>query len=367
MAVSKNNFKGNPNPVDPDVKIPDAVRRAAEAANAAMNTANPPDPNPPHDPNAPPANDTIKIVEADPPRKLPDQVTPVTVTPAPPAPTNPETPPPPAPPVDDQSWEARYNSMHGQWKRANALNQQMQTRLEALEHMLATPATPAPTPQPTPAQTKLITAKEEEELGPEMVDIMRRAAREVAGPEVEGLKAHISELERKLNGTSQTLATDARGRMLQALDQQMPEWHEVNHAPEFHAWLALQDPFSGVTRKKLLTDAYEGNKTSQVLAFFKSFVSELAATQPPEPQPEPVRQPAAPLKPTLESLAAPGRARTAASPVPAAEKQIIYTSDINAFYDAKRRGLYNGREEEFLAAERELNKAMLEGRVVTNT
>lgn len=352
MPVKHNNFKANDKPVDPNVDVPPAVKRAAAAADAAMAAAYPVDLNAPQlppDPNlpAPLADDTIKIVEANPVQKLPPQVT--------------------AQQLPEETWEHKFNSMKGQWQRSDALNQQLAARLETLENMLATAQAAPPVPEPSITPTKYITLKEEEEFGPEMVDVMRRAAREVATPEVESLRANMRALEAKLNGTTQVVEHDARTRMRTDLDRALPEWHEVNVLPEFHSWLALPDPFSGVTRKKLLTDAYEANKTSQVLAFFKGFVSELAATQPPEVQPAAASPRPGPTKPSLESLAAPGRARTAASVTPAAEKQTIYTSDINAFYAAKRKGYYNGREKEFEAAERELQVAMQEGRVVTNT
>jgi hypothetical protein len=73
--------------------------------------------------------------------------------------------------------------------------------------------------------------------------------------------------------------------------------------------------------------------------------------------------PTAPPKPGLESLAAPGKARTSAQPNAPAEKQIITTADVNAFYDAVRKGYYNGREAEKNALEQELFAAQREGRV----
>jgi hypothetical protein len=354
-------FKVNPHMVDPDVQVPAAVRRAAEAATAAQLAAHPVDPAsaPPRDPNLPP--DTITIAEPPAPQ-LPEGVTPTVVAPM-------TTPPvTPAPQLDDATWEQKYNAMHGQFKRADSDRRSLTQRVETLENLL-TMAKPQDAPPPAPAATptKLITSQEEADFGPEMIDVMRRAAREVASPELETLRQTVKGLEQKLQGTSQAVTMDARGRMLAAMDTAMPDWQVVNHAPEFHAWLALPDPYSGATRKKLLSDAYEANQTSRVLAFFRGFVSELAATQPPEPVTPTPSAPQPPAKPTLQALAAPGRARTSASVTPTAEKQIIYTSDINALYDAKRKGLYAGREAEFASHERELELAMREGRVVTNT
>src|SRR6187551_2142091 len=96
MAVSRMP-KGNTVPIDPDVKVPEAVKRAAAAA-AALQKETYPDQNPGNvDPNAPQQQQTpgeadrIKIAEPEPAKKLPDVVTTVQemerAPPASPAPT----------------------------------------------------------------------------------------------------------------------------------------------------------------------------------------------------------------------------------------------------------------------------------------
>jgi hypothetical protein len=100
-----------------------------------------------------------------------------------------------------------------------------------------------------------------------------------------------------------------------------------------------------------------------VLNFFKGFVSELAAEDPDQNIPTVVPPAPAPARPSLETLAAPGRARTSAQPNAPTEKQIITTADIDAFYDAVRRGMYRGREAEQAQLEQELFLAQREGRV----
>jgi hypothetical protein len=355
--------KANPLPIDNNVQVPEAVRRAAAAADAAMAANNP---QPPAEPPAPANNDTITIAPPAPPQQLPGQV-PLTIEQAPPpAPPAPAAPQEPQQPVD---WENRYNSMHGRFREASNQLQQATSRIEALENMLASvqAAPRAPTPQPS---QKFITSKDEEEMGPEMIDFARRVAREEIAP-LTSLQQELAELRQQVQGTSQTVQVSARERMHADLDSSMPNWQTVNHDPEFHAWLALQDPLSGVSRKKLVTDAYAQNNSARVLAIFNRFVSETAAYRPassnPETAPVVPHVGAQPIRPTLEDLAAPGRARTAASPQAPAEKQIIRTSDVNAFYAAVRKGAYRGREGEQAQHEAELHLAMREGRIVQDT
>lgn len=365
MSASRNNFKGNDKPIDPDVKIPEAVRRASEAADAAHAAAyasEAPAPQPA------PAPDTIVIAEP-PPAQLPPTMVTQVGNPEPPTPPATPTEPTPAP-VDENSWEHKFKSLQGRFNPIQQLNNQLTERVRALEDMVeelsrVKPTASAPQP-PAPAAVELLTPKEIEEYGPEMIDVIRRAAREMATREVQTVQAQMQELQRRLDGTESTVVRSSKASMLAALDQQMPEWREVNMMPEFKSWLALPDPYFGAIRHNALTEAFEKCETNRVLAFFKGFVSELAATTPvsTETGPKPAATP--PAKPSLESLAAPGRARATAGATPPGEKQIITTADINAFYAAHRRGDYRGREDEFRRLEQELFQAQREGRVVTS-
>jgi hypothetical protein len=378
MAVSRMP-KGNTVPIDPDVQIPEAVRRAAAAADAMQKEAYPETVSTP-DPHAPPQQLTpreqeerIRLVEADAPKKLPGEVTVTTEKfvpseqPRPKAENRAEnkaqekTPAP----DNDETWREKYEAQLGRVRHLTNQNKELGDRIGTLENLMETMRAPPAAPPPQVAQ-KLITSQEEEDFGPEMIDVMRRAAKEVATP----LLAEIENLRSQVGSTSATLTRTTRQGMLDGLDSAMPDWRDVNVNDEFKAWLALPDPFSGVRRMGLLQQAYDRNETSRVLAFFRSFVSELAATTPVEDtRTRAVTNGAAPQnsRPTLQDLAAPGRARTAASVAPPAEKQIIRTSDINALYAAKRKGLYDGREAEFAGYERELEQATREGRIVRDT
>lgn len=360
--------KANPLQIDTDVQVPEAVRRAAAAADAAMKAAQPQPPQADPQPPAPANNDQITIAEPPAPTGLPERV-PLTIEPAPPPQPQPPSTPQPGPEVDEGTWKNRYEAMLGRFRDATTQLSAAQARMEALENMLATVQTAPRTPAAEPV--RFLTKKDEEDMGPEMIDFVKRAAQEVAGTKIAELEATVQDLTRRLQGTVQQVETETRASMHAKLAEKLPNWQEINHDPDFHAWLTLQDPYSGVMRKKLLTDAYAQNQTARVLSIFQGFVSETAALRPAAPTealpPAPAPQGQQPTRPTLEELAAPGRARTAAAPSAPAEKQIIRTSDINNFWAAVRRGAYKGREELQRQHEEELNLAMREGRILRDT
>ena len=357
-------LRANPRPIDPDVVVPAAVKRAAEAAEAAHKaTYGEQQVTPP--PTPPPANPD-GIVIADPPAPPPPAPTPPTPPQPTPQPVPPEVTPTPAPRQWDPEVELemqRIRSAEGR-KRADLVNQinAQNDRMAILEQTIQELRTAQPAaPTPPPAPTRLITEQEANEFGPEMLDVMGRRAKETISPELAELRSMMQSLEQKVTGTVSTIAKSAKQMMLDGLDRALPDWRQINLTPEFKQWLALQDPLFGVSRNSALQQAYAQNDTARVLAFFKGFVSELAATTPDQAVVDPPAP--APAKPSLETLAAPGRARTSAQPNAPAEKQIITTADIDAFYDAVRRGLYNGREAEKEALEQELFAAQREGRV----
>lgn len=132
-------------------------------------------------------------------------------------------------------------------------------------------------------------------------------------------------------------AAQARRNLETTLDTQVPSWRDVNVAQEFHSWLALPDLFSGAIRHELLKAAYEQNDTPRVLAFFKGFLAQEAASAPApygqtQPAPADATQGDASGKIPLETFAAPGRAKTAAATGAPAEKPTFTHAQIAKFY-----------------------------------
>lgn len=379
MVTRAADLRPDTRPVDADVKVPAAVARAAAAAEAAQRAAYPENnPEPPPAPQPQPDN-TITIAEPPAPQPIPGTVTSLGNEP-PPAP-QPPTPQPPAPktPIADagpgDTFEQRYKAEYGRHMKLKDIVAQLTPRIEMLENRVVElteenvrlRAQPPENPQPAPQPVPEITEKDREEFGPEMIALMERIAKSTINPHLSGLQQlqqTTSTLSDRLQGTVQQQARSAQQAMMASLDAQMPEWRKVNLMPEFKAWLALRDRYSGAIRQKMLLDAWEQNDTPRVFEFFKGFVSELAATAPAEddpPAPAPAPQPP---KPGLESLAAPGRARQQAGAPPSpSEKQIITTADIKAFYADVRAGKYRGREQEQQQLEQELFLAQREGRV----
>lgn len=339
-------------PIDPNVNVPEAVRRAAQNAENYYKKPDVP---------APPAGQQPAVAGdgASPIQQVPGQA------PAP-APA-----PEPAPqvtgagnePPDEQSWEHRYKSMQGRFQSSQAQLRQMQETVSQLGNELGQQTeqvgrlTAVLNRQP-PART--VTEEDRTSFGDEFLDAAARAAQDALSPEVAELKEEVGSLK-------QTLQRQAEDGVRRSLTMAVPNWRAINTHPLFNQWLGLRDPISGAIRKTLLDGAFRAADAARVIAIFQGFLAADAASRPavPAPRPDPASQAPAPRVPVvnMETLAAPGRARSSPAIQGAGEKPVYTRADISYFYSAAGRSSYAGRDADRRAAEADLFAAQREGRV----
>jgi hypothetical protein len=267
---------------------------------------------------------------------------------------------------DDQSWEHRYKSMKGRYDRAETQIRALSDQISGLQNVIATLQTaPQQFTQDDAteyATSRLITPEEEKDYGSEFLTVVGKKAKEELSPEVAQLRKEIAGLKSQLNGVGNYVAGNARERMEVMMNDQVPNWRDVNVNQEFLNWLKLPDAYSGAIRHDLLKVAYERNDAPRVLAFFKGFLAEEAATTPAERGPDIPDGASVQAKVSLESLAAPGRAKTAAASAPA-EKPYFTRAQISKFYADSASGRYRGKEAEKDRIERQIFEAEREGRI----
>lgn len=360
-------------PADPNVVVPAHVRAAAEAADAAHRAAyQSPEPAPaPVAPEPAPAPEPVSgSPELEPQPAQQPQVAP-----------QPAPQPEPAQQitagsdedrqVPPEEWRRRFFSMQGRYQQAQrqigSMEQQMTElgqELVRTQNMIS--AAPQPAAAPDPAQRghhheQLITAEDREAYGDELIDLARRAAMETVGPQLEALKAENERLTSRVKNTG-------RRELFITLDQQMPQWRQINKAPQFLAWLRLRNVYTGQIRSDMLKAAVEGAQAPVVLSLFRDFLAEANATgqTAPAAQAEHLAPQPAPREPalSLDALTAPGKARPASGDGQVPLEKPTYTrAQIAQFYDARRRGAYAGREAEAAALEADIIAANGQGRI----
>jgi hypothetical protein len=341
--------------IDPDVKIPAAVKAAGKRADdkhKAVYSKEPPAEEP-------------KVEAAPPEPTKPAEPAPAATAETPPQVTpegNQPVSQPPSTQGEDDSWKHKYDSMKGRFDRSQGQIQQLSDQINNLNRTIAAMQS---TPKPDPAEyqpERLLTPQEEQDYGTEFLDVVGKKAKETVSKELLELRGEVANLTSQLKSVGGVVATDAQARFFADLDRGLPTWHDLNNNQSFIEWLALPDTYSGAIRQELLNAAYERKDSPRVLAFFKGFLAEEAAVDPARlaSQPEPAAS--APGKVPLETFAAPGRAKSTAASAPA-EKPIIHRDQITRFYVDVAAGKYRGRDEEKNKHERMIFDAEKDGRI----
>ncbi|CAB4125163.1 hypothetical protein UFOVP55_69 [uncultured Caudovirales phage] len=331
----------NTAPVDTNVRIPAAVRAAAARSDAILNQMQAEQQvEAPQEPVTSESNFDLTTQEA-------------TEAPAPVATE--------APSDDGQSWEHKYKSVHGRYVRAQEQIKTLGEQIQGLQNVIATlQAQPQQTYVPELSAERLITSEEENDYGTDFLNVVGKKAREELAPVIKGYEAKINQLEAQLKGVHGQVSVSAQEKMFARMDDNLPEWRDLNRNEEFLNWLALPDTYSGVIRHELLKGAFAGNDASRVLTFFKGFLAEEAAVAPSDGGPD-YRGTTVPKVP-LESLAAPGRAKSAAASAPT-EKPIFTRSQIAAFYAEVASGKFRGRDADKAKKESQIFEAQRDGRI----
>lgn len=361
---------------DPSVKVPPAVKAAADRAEAlsaqakqarednARTGADQPlsvNANPSAAP-VPPSGVTMASFDPSNPNPPRD----VAVAPTPQAPT-PQTP---------EDWEHQFKSLKGRWDRDSEEKRRLQQQVVDMQRLMAQIG-PLPNAQEgsgvrfsvqPPPPGRRVTQKEVDEYGQELMDVMGRRAAEVYEPLLAQLAGELQQVKRQVGGVQNAHVFDARVKMYDDLAKEVPNWDAINNSQQFAQWLDQIDPISRQPRRNFLNSAHNSNQTGQVVDIFRSFLSTLAPNGPANNGTIPGNgaggyTPASTPQIDLMSLAAPGRAKTGQTSVPP-EKPIFNATDVSRFYHDKTQGKYAGREAEADALERQFIEAGRENRII---
>ena len=160
--------------------------------------------------------------------------------------------------------------MEGRYKRAENDILGMSGQIASMQNLIASMQQPV-TPE-TPAELRpqsLLTPEEVSEYGDEFLGVVARRAKQELTPEVTALRSQLAKLENQLKSTSEQNAAKARFEMEAAMDRAVPQWRDINVMPEFHAWLALPDMYSGAIKHDLLRTAYAQSNAPRVLVLLQ--------------------------------------------------------------------------------------------------
>ena len=332
--------------------VPEQVRRAAERADELHNQVYGQPANPEEPPTEPedPAPEAEQAAE-----------TPAVSTEETPAPEQPSQAPEAEKPSD---WEHKYRSLQGvlsaeqrAWKAEKA---QLESRIQALE--AATKQAPEQ-PDPAPPKVSRLTQNDIETYGPELVDVIKRAAAEMAdeivAQRMQEIKPELEQTRKKVTEVAGTVYQNAQERFFGELAKAVPDWQQINTDQRWLDWLGEVDPLSGVPRQVYLDNASHRLDHARAATLFKAFKEAAGLSKPAEPTPTPA--PAAPTKPELSPQ--PRTVGNAVAPTPRTPEVGVTRAEIDAHYAQAARSREYRVSQEYQAMEQRIATALAAGRV----
>lgn len=286
----------------------------------------------------------------------------------------------PSGPIDAAAYAAlqqKLASLEGNFGKLNTQLAETRGRNDTLERMITARTEVPPTPAPT-APTSSVSADEETEFGPDLVDLMRRVARDTMGPildklqridtalsETKGIAQHSAQQAQSTSddrfvSSMNALVTDTKGS---------PDWSSINTMHErgdsrFVDWLNEVGEDSDEPRLNIIRRAFasrDANRCARMINRFKDSVRMADGTAKPSADTGAESQPAA-------ELISPN-ATGSGSQVPSGKSAPkLYTKeDIDKHYDDKVKGKWRGRETKWQQISNDMDKAVAENRFVEST
>lgn len=241
---------------------------------------------------------------------------------------------------DAGKWEQRYRSLQGMFEAGQRQIEQLHQLLAAMQS--ATPAKDEPAPAKT--ASRLVSEKDEEAFGADLIDLARRVAKEEAGDTIAKLQQQVAALQAQLSGVAQTTAVSVQERFESQLSSKSPEWRRIDADPKFSEWLQASP-----TRQKLFAEAAKGQDVEEVAYFFNEYAQRVAPAT------------AVTTDPRLEKQVAPGKSKATSVPSKQSTEKKQWTRSEIAEFMVHGKKSYSS--DEYARLYKDVFAAQQEGRV----
>jgi hypothetical protein len=269
------------NSLEPNTKLPRAIRRQLERLEQSNEPQQPED-------ATPPDADATKGASADP---------------------APVTPTPPDRESTLEYWKQRFKVTEGilrsertQWDREReALLQQ----IDDLRSQLASASTGASNNPDSIDLGQFFTPEQVEQFGEEQCKLMAQTAMAITRTELnKQIAAHIQPLKERQQREEEDQETRARREFHDRLAELVPDYQEIDASDEWKLWLAEEDEATGMIRQKILNAKIRRKGAEGAAEVFEAFKK--MREQPPEPPVSPSSSAGTPQAPVPSLAAAKG-------------------------------------------------------------
>jgi len=268
----------------------------------------------------------------------------------------PNTEVPAAPAVTEETWETKYLSLKGKFD-AEVPNLYGQIKaLSAQVYSMQQPQTTTPVETVDPVEARLVSDKDVEEYGQELIDVQRRVAREELAPLRTELKKRDEELAKLRDAVAKAEGSVGQMSFEQKLAVEIPDFSTLNTDPKWIAWLDESDPYTNEPRRVFAENVYGSGdiaKLKKVVNFFKenNVLPQSQNKQRQERQAE------------LERQITPTRTNSQAAIEPSNSNRIYTEAEMGYLFNRVRDMNVAKKYDEASKLETELSEAYMQGRV----
>ena len=297
-------------------------------------------------------------------KSLADSLQPATET----SPVEDQSPTPPVvetvkvEPKSEETWQKRYQTLQGMF---NAEVPRLNSKVKELEDALtqATAKIDAATKAhqaPTKPELSLVTDKDVEAFGSDMIDLIKRQSVEVFQHEKQQMQGELAklqgenaELKSQLGGVTEKQGANDRRAYFMELTKLVPDYEAVNVDPDFLNWLAVPDQLSGQPRQLFLNQAFNSFDPSRTAVLFNTWKEQAGIAA----------QPRNTARQELSRQVAPGTSKSSAGQTTNVADRMWTRAEIEQFYTDSAKGVYRSKAEEAARIESEIDAAVAAGRV----
>ena len=263
-----------------------------------------------------------------------------------------EAEPEPVKQTEDETWERKYKTLQGMYNAdVPRLRNEVADLKSQLETAIARLDAASKKTEEAPVE-RLVTDKDVEDFGSDLVDLIKRQATEVAQQQIDRLKEENAQLRQELNGVSERQGDIARQTYFADLARMVPDYEDINVDQRFLDWLSEVDPLSGHQRQEFLNNAFNTYDVARTAILFNAF-KELTGSAP---------KPKAPPKELVRQVA-PGTSKSSTQTIVNTNEKIWSMAEIDRFYKDVARGVFKGNDAEQARIEAEIDLAVQEGRL----
>lgn len=258
----------------------------------------------------------------------------------------------------DDAWKQKFDVLTGKYNaEVPRLYQQLKEQASTLEKLQAElEANKAKPVEPEKPKESLVTSKDEDTFGSDLIDLARRVTRDEVGAvlsrigNIEQMLENISQLPKQVEQVAQQQAQSTEDRYWSAIGKAIPDWEQIDSDPRWIEWLNLAPKFSIKTYRDLASEAISSGQVQPIVELVATWKEQAGIAQAQATQSN--------NKQELQRQVAP--TKNNASSVPQGKK--VWTgADYEKAFDPRLSAEMSEADIEALQAEAEL--AYQEGRI----